>query len=105
RHLRSNNSWLHNSARLVKGPRRCTLLVNPDDAAEHGLRAGDRARVTSVRGAVEAPVEISDEIMVGVVSLPHGFGHTREGARLAVAAWRGAAPSGSAPRGLSSRRR
>jgi anaerobic selenocysteine-containing dehydrogenase len=85
RHLRSNNSWLHNSARLVKGPRRCTLLVSPEDAAERGLRAGDRARVTSVRGAVEAPVEISDEIMPGVVSLPHGFGHTREGARLSVA--------------------
>ena len=85
RHLRSNNSWLHNSARLVKGKRRCTLMVNPSDAIAHGLAVGDTARITSARGQVRAPVEITDEIMAGVVSLPHGFGHAREGTRLSVA--------------------
>ncbi|MBS2014562.1 MAG: molybdopterin oxidoreductase family protein [Deltaproteobacteria bacterium] len=85
RHLRSNNSWLHNSQRLVKGPRRCTLLVHPDDAAARGLRQGDHAKVATSRGEVTAEVALSDEMMRGVVSLPHGWGHDRAGTRLGVA--------------------
>jgi anaerobic selenocysteine-containing dehydrogenase len=85
RHLRSNNSWLHNARLLVKGPPRCTLLVHPTDAAARGLVHGARARVATARGAVVAIVEITDAIMPGVVSLPHGWGHDREGVRLEVA--------------------
>jgi anaerobic selenocysteine-containing dehydrogenase len=86
RHLRSNNSWFHNYGPLVRGRERCTLLVHPDDARRLGLNAGARARVSSEAGAIEVPVEISDEMMPGVVSLPHGWGHDKPGARLAVAA-------------------
>lgn len=85
RHLRSNNSWLHNVRVLVKGRDRCTLLVHPDDAAARGLVDGGRARVTSEAAEVEATVEVSDEIMAGVVSLPHGWGHDKAGTRLSVA--------------------
>lgn len=85
RQLRSNNSWLHNSLRLIKGPARCTLLIHPDDAAARGIRGGDPVRVRSRVGSVVAPAEVSDEVMRGVVSLPHGWGHGREGARLSVA--------------------
>src|SRR6185369_8627734 len=85
RHLRSNNSWLHNARRLVKGPRRCTLLVHPQDASRRGLVDGAQARVKTARGVVIAHVEISDEIMPGVVSLPHGWGHDRDGTRMEVA--------------------
>ncbi len=85
RHLRSNNSWLHNSARLVKGKRRCTLLIHPKDAEARGVQEGEEVRMKSARGEVHVPVEISDEIMQGVVSLPHGFGHGRDGTRLSVA--------------------
>jgi anaerobic selenocysteine-containing dehydrogenase len=86
RHLRSNNSWLHNSARLVKGPSRCTAMIHPRDAEARGLRDGDLAVVQSRAGAITLPVEITDAIMPGVVSIPHGFGHHRAGARLTVAA-------------------
>lgn len=86
RHLRSNNSWMHNSARLVKGKPRCTLLLHPDDAAARGLADGDLARLASAVGVVEVPVELTDTIMPGVASLPHGWGHHRPDARLAVAA-------------------
>ena len=86
RQLRSNNSWLHNSQRLVKGKPRCTLLVHPDDAGRIGLTTGDRARVSSRAGSAEALVEVSDEIMPGVVSLPHGWGHGRPGTALRIAA-------------------
>jgi anaerobic selenocysteine-containing dehydrogenase len=85
RELRSNNSWMHNLPHLMKGADRCTLLVHPDDARARGLTDGGRARVASAVGAVEAPVEISDEVRPGVVSLPHGFGHDLAGVRLAVA--------------------
>jgi anaerobic selenocysteine-containing dehydrogenase len=88
RHLRSNNSWFHNLPALAKGRERCTLLVHPDDASKLGLAAGTRARVRSRVGVVEAPVEISDAMMRGVVSLPHGFGHDAPGAKLGVAAQR-----------------
>ncbi len=85
RHLRSNNSWMHNSLRLVKGPPRCTLLIHPHDAASRGLVDGSSARVTTVRGSIEVPVEITDEMMPGVVSVPHGWGHGRAGTRMRVA--------------------
>ena len=85
RSLRSNNSWMHNSLRLVKGPKRCTLRMSPDDAHGRGIASGDRVRVRSRVGAVEVDVEISDEMMPGVVSLPHGWGHDRPGVQLSVA--------------------
>ncbi len=85
RHLRSKNSWMHNVKVLVKGKDRCTLLVHPDDAAQLGLVDGGRARVSSEAGSIEVPVEVSDEMMRGVVSLPHGWGHDRPGTRLSVA--------------------
>src|SRR5262249_46773160 len=70
---------------LVKGPDRCTLQVSPPDAARLGLRAGGLARVTSRVGSVVAPVEVTDDLMAGVVSLPHGWGHDADGAQLSVA--------------------
>ena len=85
RQLRSNNSWMHNLPALVKGKDRCTLLVHPDDAGRLGLADGGRALVRSAAGQIEAPVELTDEIMPGVVSLPHGWGHDEEGVRLGVA--------------------
>jgi anaerobic selenocysteine-containing dehydrogenase len=85
RHVRSNNSWMHNVKVLVKGKDRCTLVVHPDDAASIGLTDGSLASVTSEAGSVEAVVEISDEIRRGVVSLPHGWGHDRPGTRMSVA--------------------
>jgi anaerobic selenocysteine-containing dehydrogenase len=85
RELRSNNSWMHNSRRLVKGPERCTVLMHPADAAARGLADGQKVRVASRVGEVTAPLEVSDEVMPGVVSLPHGWGHDRAGSRLSVA--------------------
>ena len=85
RQLRSSNSWLHNSARLVKGKPRCTLLVNPADAERYGLADGEPAVLSSAAGQVEVPVEVTDEMMPGVISLPHGWGHGRPGVWLGVA--------------------
>jgi len=85
RHLRSNNSWLHNDERLVKGRARCTLLLHPRDAARFGLVDGALAQVTSARGSVTFPVEITEDIMPGVASAPHGWGHDRGGTRMRVA--------------------
>ena len=86
RHLRSNNSWMHNVNVLVKGKERCTLQVHPDDAARLALDDGAEARVVSRVGAVVAQVEVTDSVMPGVVSLPHGWGHDRPGTRMNVAA-------------------
>ncbi len=86
RHLRSNNSWCHNLPHLMTGRDRCTLLIHPEDAQRAGLRDGARARVTSSAGSLVVAAEVSDEMMRGVVSLPHGWGHDREGTRLSVAA-------------------
>ncbi len=86
RHLRSNNSWMHNSERLVRGKPRCTLLMHPADATRRGLADGATARLTSRAGSVDVPVELSDELMEGVVSLPHGWGHARTGVQLRTAA-------------------
>ena len=85
RHLRSNNSWMHNLETLVRGRDRCTLLVHPDDARAKSLADGALARVTSEAGSIVVPVQVSDEMMPGVVSLPHGWGHDKEGIRLGVA--------------------
>ena len=86
RHLRSNNSWMHNLPLLVSGPPQCTLHVHPDDAARHQLLDGEQASVRSRTGVVTAVVEVTDAIMPGVVSLPHGWGHDAPGAELNVAA-------------------
>jgi len=86
RHLRSNNSWMHNLEPLVRGKDRCTALVHPDDASRLGLASGDLARVSSRVGEIEVPVELSDEMLPGVISIPHGWGHGRRGSRMAVAA-------------------
>jgi len=85
RHVRSNNSWMHNYHRLVKGPQRNQLLVHPADLAARGLRDGEEVELRSAAGSVTVPVEASDEVMPGVVSLPHGYGHNRSGAQLSVA--------------------
>jgi anaerobic selenocysteine-containing dehydrogenase len=86
RQLRSNNSWMHNCRRLMKGPDRCTAILHPDDAGPRGLSHGERVRVTSRAGAIELPLEVSDEIRPGVISIPHGFGHDRSGVGWSVAA-------------------
>jgi anaerobic selenocysteine-containing dehydrogenase len=88
RDVRSNNSWMHNVDVLVKGKERCTLQLNPEDAARIGIEADGRAKVSSAAGAIVTPVEITDEIMAGVVSLPHGWGHDMDGTELSVAAKR-----------------
>ncbi|MCU0312261.1 MAG: molybdopterin-dependent oxidoreductase [Acidimicrobiales bacterium] len=85
RHLRSKNSWMHNVDVLVKGKDRCTLLIHPDDAARSGVVDEGRAIVSSEVGTVEVPVEVTDEMMPGVVCLPHGWGHDRPGTRMSVA--------------------
>jgi len=86
RHLRSNNSWMHNIDVLVKGRRRCTLLMHPADAERAGLADGAFASVRSRVGEVQVPVEVTDGISIGTVSLPHGWGHDAPGARMRVAA-------------------
>jgi anaerobic selenocysteine-containing dehydrogenase len=86
RHLRSNNSWMHNLPMLVRGPARCALHVHPSDAERYGLADGATAQLRSRTGAVHAEVEITDEVMPGVVSLPHGWGHDAATARMSVAA-------------------
>ena len=85
RHLRSNNSWMHNSQRLVKGKGRCTLLIHPDDASKRALNPGDHAEVSVQGRDVVIPVEITEDIMPGVVSIPHGWGHHRSGTGQSVA--------------------
>jgi anaerobic selenocysteine-containing dehydrogenase len=85
RHLRSNNSWMHNSQRLLRGKPRCTMLMHPADAAHRRLASGQKVRVRSRVGSVEVPIEISEEMMPGVVSIPHGWGHNRIGTQLEVA--------------------
>jgi anaerobic selenocysteine-containing dehydrogenase len=85
RHIRSKNSWMHNVNVLMKGKDRCTLLIHPDDAQTAGLADGTLARVSSEAGTIEVPVEVTDEMMRGVVSLPHGWGHDKEGSRLSIA--------------------
>lgn len=85
RHLRSNNSWMHNSERLVKGKNRCTLLIHPRDASSLNLTENEIVMVSSTIGEVKVHVEITKNIMVGVVSMPHGWGHHRKGIKMRVA--------------------
>jgi anaerobic selenocysteine-containing dehydrogenase len=85
RHIKTNNSWLHNSPRMVKGNNRCTLQLHPDDGATHGIENGDEVRVTSRVGQLTIKAEITDAIMPGVVSIPHGWGHNKKGIKLSVA--------------------
>lgn len=85
RHIRSNNSWLHNSHRLVKGKNRCTAQIHPDDAKRLKIEDGDKITVSSKVGEIQIPVEITDSIMPRVISIPHGWGHTREGSRMEIA--------------------
>ena len=85
RHLRSNNSWMHNSQRLMKGKPRCTVMIHPADADRLGVKSGDMVTVSSRVGQVTAPAEVTDDMMAGVASLPHGFGHGRDGVQLSIA--------------------
>jgi anaerobic selenocysteine-containing dehydrogenase len=85
RHVRSNNSWMHNYHRLVKGKPRHQLLMNPADLAQRGLADGQLVRVRSRVGVIEVEVAASEEMMAGVVSLPHGWGHARPGVQMAIA--------------------
>jgi len=85
RQMRSNNSWMHNSHRLVKGRNRCTLLMHPDDAAKRQLASPQKVRISSRVGSLEIELEVSQEMMPGVVSIPHGWGHGRPGVELTTA--------------------
>lgn len=86
RELRTNNSWMHNLNVLVKGPSDCVLHVHPEDATRAGLMDGDEAEIASPSGAVRVTVGVTEKIMPGVVSLPHGWGHSLPGTRMRVAA-------------------
>ncbi|MCY7351453.1 MAG: molybdopterin oxidoreductase family protein, partial [Cytophagaceae bacterium] len=85
RHLRDNNSWMHNSERLVKGRNRCTLQIHPADAVALGVENGQTVQVNSRVGSVEISAEITATVMPGVVSMPHGYGHGRKGIQLDIA--------------------
>ncbi|WP_425146220.1 molybdopterin-dependent oxidoreductase [Deinococcus sp.] len=85
RQLRGNNSWMHNTPRLMRGPDRCTLMLHPADAQKLGVASGEQVTLSSRVGSVTVPAEVTDALMPGVVSLPHGFGHGRAGTRLGVA--------------------
>jgi anaerobic selenocysteine-containing dehydrogenase len=92
RDVRTNNSWMHNLHTLAKGPERCTALMHPDDARRLGLADGALARISARVGdgrperSVTAPISLTADMMPGVVSLPHGWGHDKAGAKLRVAA-------------------
>jgi anaerobic selenocysteine-containing dehydrogenase len=88
RQVRSSNSWMHNLPTLAKGPYRCTALVHPADAERHGLVDGGKAHIAGLGRSVEAVVQVSEEMMPGVVSIPHGWGHDLPGTRMAVASER-----------------
>jgi len=85
RHVRSNNSWLHNSYRLVKGKPRCTLMLHPETAKQYGIEDGQNVKVTSRVGSVTIVAEVTDELMPNVVSIPHGWGHGRKGVKQKIA--------------------
>jgi len=83
--VRSKNSWLRNGQRLVKGKDRCTLMINPRDASRLGLQAGNSAQISTDTGTIVLPVEVTEDLMPGVVSIPHGWGHDRSGTGQTVA--------------------
>ena len=85
RELKSNNSWMHNIAVLTKGSLACTAQLHPDDAQRIGVTTGDQVRIASRVGQIEIPVEVTDAVTQGVVSVPHGWGHDMEGTRMDVA--------------------
>ncbi|WP_176511061.1 molybdopterin oxidoreductase family protein [Pseudomonas faucium] len=85
RHIRSNNSWMHNFHRLVKGKPRHQLLMHPQDLQQRHLQDGQQVRIRSRTGTLEVEVQASEDMMPGVVSLPHGFGHSRLGVQLEIA--------------------
>lgn len=85
RHLRDNNSWMHNSERLIKGRNRCTLLIHSQDAAQRKIEEGTMVKIRSRVGEIQVPAELTDKMMRGVVCLPHGYGHNRAGVQLPVA--------------------
>ena len=86
RDVRTNNSWMHNLPTLAKGPNRCKLLVHPVDAQRYGLANGEFAEISGNGHDMLVPVEITDDLMPGVVSLPHGWGHDQTDARMSLAA-------------------
>ncbi|MEL6556830.1 MAG: molybdopterin-dependent oxidoreductase [Bacteroidota bacterium] len=85
RHLRSNNSWLHNTEKLMAGKNRCTVMMHPSDSELVGVANQEEVTVTSGSGSIRIPVEITEDMMPGVVSIPHGFGHHKNGIKLGVA--------------------
>lgn len=85
RHLRSNNSWMHNAPGLAKGKNRCTVMISETDAQRLSLADGQQVTITSRTGSIHLPAEVTDEMMPGVISIPHGFGHDRKGTKLPVA--------------------
>ncbi len=85
RHILSNNSWLHNSRRLLKGKNRCTALMHPSDAEKHNIHPGEMIEVQSRVGSITLPSELTEDIMPGIVSIPHGWGHDRPGVQLKTA--------------------
>ncbi|MDR7171875.1 anaerobic selenocysteine-containing dehydrogenase [Nocardia kruczakiae] len=86
RHLRSNNSWLHNVPAMVKGRDRCTVLMHPADAGARGLADGEPVTVTSSSGSIVVTLEVGDDIRPGTVAIPHGWGHREPGVGWRVAA-------------------
>jgi anaerobic selenocysteine-containing dehydrogenase len=84
--MRTVNSWSHNLPSLVKGRTRCVLYIHPADAETQRIRSGDRVKLVSRVGEVEVPVELTEAVMPGVISLPHGYGHCVPGIQLPVAA-------------------
>ncbi len=85
RNLRDNNSWMHNSEKLMKGKNRCTVMINADDATALNIENNQTIKVTSRVGSVELPAEVTTDIMSGVLSIPHGYGHNRKGTNLDIA--------------------
>ena len=85
RDLRTNNSWMHNSQRLVKGKNRCDLFIHPETAKNYSIEHGEEVYITSDVGALKVTVAITEDIMPNVVSLPHGWGHHRKGMKISVA--------------------
>jgi anaerobic selenocysteine-containing dehydrogenase len=86
RHKQDCNSWLHNTERLTRGKPRHHLLMHPKDLAERGIEDGAVVRVSSRVGSVDVEVSAVDDVMPGVVSLPHGYGHQVGGTRMRHAA-------------------